>query len=71
MGFVLGVILSPIYTAIGLFLTAGMYHLLVLSLVQPANAGFKATFRVVSYAPAIQLLGWIPIANLVALFYSL
>src|SRR3712207_1794999 len=58
VGFVLTVILSPIYTAVGLLIGAGIYHLLVLLLVRPGNAGFEATFRVVCYVAAIQLISW-------------
>ena len=68
---VIGVILAPIFTAIGLLVTAGIYHLLVLLLVRPSNGGFEATFRVVCYASAIQLLTWIPIVNIIAAIYGL
>ena len=71
VGLVLGVILAPIYSAVALLLTAGVYHLLVLALVRPANAGFEATFRVVCYTSAIQLLTWIPILNIIAGIYGL
>ena len=71
VGFVLGVILSPIYAAVGLLITAGVYHLLVMALVRPSNAGFEATFRVVCYVSAIQLLAWIPILNIIAVIYGL
>ena len=71
LGFVFGVILAPVYTVAGLFISAGIYHLLVLLLVRPSNGGFEATFRVVSYVSAIQLLSWIPIVNLIALIYGL
>ncbi len=71
VGFVLTVILSPIYTAVGLLIGAGIYHLLVLLLVRPGNAGFEATFRVVCYAAAIQLISWIPIVNILAAIYGI
>jgi hypothetical protein len=71
VGFVLTVILSPIYTAVALLVGAGIYHLLVLLLVRPGNAGFEATFRVVCYAAAIQLISWIPIVNIVAAIYGI
>jgi hypothetical protein len=70
VGFVLTVILSPIYTAVGLLIGAGIYHLFVLLLVRPGNAGFEATFRVVCYVAAIQLISWIPIVNIVAAIYG-
>lgn len=69
--FVVDVVLSPILTVVGLFLTAGVYHLLVLLLARSSNGGFEATFRVVSYVSVIQFLLWIPIVNLIALIYGL
>ncbi len=36
-------------------------HLLVLLFVRPANAGFEATFKVVSYSWVYQLISWIPV----------
>ncbi|MDQ4063773.1 MAG: YIP1 family protein [Actinomycetota bacterium] len=71
VGLVLTVILSPIYTALTLLIGAGLYHLLVLLFVRPGNAGFEATFRVVCYVAAIQLVSWIPIVNLVAGIYAI
>lgn len=53
------IIITPIATAVGLFIAAGIYHLLVWLLVKPSNAGFEATFRVVAYASALQLLSWL------------
>jgi hypothetical protein len=35
--------------------------LLVALIVKPANTGFEATFRVVSYSNVAQLVGWVPI----------
>lgn len=71
LNFLFGVILAPIYIAVGLVITAGIYHLLVLLLVRPSNGGFEATFRVVCYVSAIQLLTWIPIVNIIAVIYGL
>ncbi len=71
VGFVFTVILSPIYTAVALLIGAGVYHLLVLLFVRPGNAGFEATFRVVCYVAAIQLVSWIPIVNIVAGIYAI
>ena len=65
------IILTPIGVAIGLFIGAGIYHLLVLLLVKPSNAGFEATFRVVAYASVIQLVSWIPIVGIVAGIYGI
>jgi hypothetical protein len=69
MGFVVALILSPIYTAVGLLLLAGVYHLLVWLFARAGNAGFEATLRVVCYAQATQLVSWIPIVNILAAIY--
>ena len=71
VGFIVTLILSPIYTAVALLIGAGIYHLLVLLLVRPGNAGFEATFRVVCYVAAIQLVSWIPIVNIIAGIYGI
>ena len=62
------IIFIPIGTAIGLFIGAGIYHLLVLLIIRPSHAGSEATFRVVAYAAVLQLLSWlavIPILGIV------
>jgi hypothetical protein len=71
LGLVGNIILAPIEAAIGLFIGAGIYHLLVLLLVRPSNAGFEATFRVVAYASVIQLVSWIPIVGWVIWIYGI
>lgn len=71
VGFIFTLILSPIYTAVALLIGAGIYHLLVLLFVRPGNAGFEATFRVVCYVAAVQLVSWIPIVNFVAGIYAI
>jgi hypothetical protein len=65
------IILTPIVVVVGLFIGAGIYHLLVLLLAKPSNAGFEATFRVVAYASAIQLVSWIPIVGIIAGLYGI
>ena len=60
----------PIITTIGLFIGAGIYHLLVLLFVRPAHAGYEATFRAVAYAQAVQavaFLAFIPILGLLVI----
>jgi hypothetical protein len=52
------IFIVPIATAIGLFIGAGIYYLLVMFLIKP-NSGFEATFRVVAYASAVQLVSWL------------
>ena len=61
-----------------MFIGAGIWHLLVMLLVRPNNAGFEATFRVAAYLSAIQLITWvaaIPILGwiiaLITLIYGL
>lgn len=59
VGLFTGIVLLPILAAVGSFVGAGIYHLLVLLLVQPNNAGFEATYRVVAYSFVIQLASWL------------
>ncbi|MGF1471320.1 MAG: YIP1 family protein [Rubrobacteraceae bacterium] len=70
-GFVASMFFTPIISAIALFVGAGILHLLVALVIQPSDTGFEATFRVVSYANAAQLVGWVPVLGpLVALVAS-
>ena len=62
-GLIGAVIITPILTPIGLFIGAGISHLFVMLFVRPANSGFWATFRVVSYVSATSLISWIPIVG--------
>ena len=60
----------PIATTIGLFIGAGIYHLMVLLFVRPSHAGYEATFRAVAYAQALQavaFLAFIPILGLLVI----
>ena len=71
-GLIGGIILAPIFVVIGIFIGAAIYHLLVMLLVRPTNAGFEATFRVVSYVSVTQLISWIPlIGQIVAAVYGI
>jgi hypothetical protein len=54
------VILAPIGAAIGLFIGAAIFYLLVMLIVGSSNSGFEATFRVVAYASVTSLVSWIP-----------
>jgi hypothetical protein len=66
-----GIVLAPIGTLIGVFIGAGITHLLVMLFVRPSNAGFEGTLRVVSYAAVTQLISWIPIlGGIVALVWG-
>lgn len=71
-GLISNIVLSPIYAVVGLFVAAGIYHLLVLLLVRPGNAGFEATFRVAAYASVTWLVSWIPLIGwIVAPIYGI
>jgi hypothetical protein len=58
-GFVGSIILTPIVVAIGLFIGAGIFHLLVMVVVGSRNAGFEGTFRVGAYVAVTQLVAWL------------
>src|SRR5215212_5154948 len=67
--FLASVILTPIGATIGLFIVAGIAHLLVMLFVGSQNSGFESTFRVVSYVSVTNLVNWIPfIGGLLALY---
>lgn len=59
-GLFVAVFFTLIFVAIGLFVWAGILHLLVMLIIKPAGTGYEATFRAVSYANVGQLVGWIP-----------
>jgi hypothetical protein len=59
LGFVANAILGPFYVLIGLFVGAGVYHLVLLILGQ-ARQGFETTFRVVCYGQAAAILQVVP-----------
>ncbi len=65
------IILTPIFAAIGLFIGAGIYHLLVLLFVRPTNAGFEGTFRVTSYASVTLLVSWLASIPILGLLVAL
>jgi len=59
-GFVLFfMVLSPVFALIGLFITSGIYHLMLL-LVGGAQRGFSITLRAVAYGLTPGLLGIVP-----------
>ena len=59
--FIGSIIAAPIGGVIGLFIVAGILHLLVRLVIGAGNAGFEATFRVASYAAVVDLVSWIPL----------
>jgi hypothetical protein len=58
-GFVVQVVFGGVFVVIGLFVAAGILHLLLL-LLGGARRGFEATFRVVSFSQATSLLFLVP-----------
>jgi hypothetical protein len=70
-GFIAGIILAPIGTAIGLFIGAGIIHLLVMLIVGSRNGGFEATFRVAAYSSVVNLVSWIPFIGWIASLYGI
>ena len=61
--FIGSVIFAPIGGAIGVFVVAGIAHLVVRLVVGATNSGFGATFRVASYASVTSLVSWVPIVG--------
>jgi hypothetical protein len=70
-GFLASIILGPIGAAIGLFIGAGILHLLVMLIVGSRNSGFEGTFRVGAYAAVTSLVSWIPVIGWIASLYGI
>ena len=68
--FLIGIILAPIGAAIGLFIGAGILHLLVMLIVGSRNSGFEGTLRVSAYSSVTSLVSWIPVIGLIASLYG-
>jgi len=68
--FITSIILAPIGAAIGLFIGAGILHLLVMLIIGSRNSGFEATFRVVSYSAVTSLVSWIPFIGAILSLYG-
>ena len=67
--FIGSVVLAPIGGLIGVFIVAGIAHLLVRLIVGARNGGFGATFRVAAYTSVTSLVSWIPfIGGLLGLY---
>jgi hypothetical protein len=67
--FIGSVVFAPIGGAFGVFVVAGIAHLLVRLVVGATNAGFGATFRVAAYTSVTSLVSWIPfVGGLLALY---
>ena len=69
LGLILSLVLFsvPVFSAMQLFLIAGVYHLL-LKMFQADKGGFEATFRTCSYASAAFVAAVIPFVGLFAAF---
>jgi hypothetical protein len=64
-------LLAPVFVLIGLYITAAVFHVLLL-LVRGSNRGFDATLTVVGYASGVMLLEALPVCGgLVALVWFL
>jgi hypothetical protein len=70
-GWIAALIFAPLGAIIGLFILAGVTHLLVLLVLGAGNAGFEATFRVAAYTGVTNLVSWIPIAGPLAGLYGI
>ena len=63
--------LAPIGAAIGLFIGAGILHLLVMLVIGSRSAGFAGTFRVSAYSSVTSLVSWIPVIGWIASLYGI
>ena len=70
-GYLVSIILAPIFAAIGLFIGAGILHLLVMLIVGSRNAGFEGTFRVAAYSSVTSLVSWLPFIGWIASLYGI
>jgi hypothetical protein len=71
IGMIASIVRSLISVAIGLFIGAGIWHLLVMLIVKPSNAGYEATFRVAAYSTVVYLVSWIPILGWLLSLYAI
>jgi len=69
--FLVSLIFAPIGAAIGLFIGAGILHLLVMLIIGSRNAGFEGTFRVGAYSAVTSLVSWIPFIGWIASLYGI
>jgi hypothetical protein len=59
LGLLIQVLLGPVFAVIGIFVAAGVFHLLLM-ILGGAKRDFEATLRVVSYSEAASLFAIIP-----------
>jgi hypothetical protein len=69
--FLSSLVLAPIFAAIGLFIGAGILHLLVMLIIGSRNAGFAGTFRVSAYSSVTSLVSWVPVIGWIASLYGI
>jgi hypothetical protein len=60
--FAVRVLVAPVFALIAVYLSAGIFHLILLVL-RGAGRGFDATLTVVGYASGVQLLGAVPVCG--------
>jgi hypothetical protein len=65
--FIALLMLSPLSAAIGLFIGAGIYHVVVMLFVRD-NMGYQATFRAMAYASIAQLVSAVPVVGIIGVF---
>jgi hypothetical protein len=71
VGLVMNLILGPVFIVIVVFVSAGIFHLVLLALGGAAR-GFEATFRVAAYSQATSIFNIIPgCGGLVHIVYTL
>ena len=63
-------LLVPLFVALSVYLGTAIHHLFILLFVRQQR-GFPATFLVVAYGSALQLLSWIPVLGYLATLYGI
>lgn len=71
IGMIASIVRSLISVAIGLFIGAAIWHLLVILIIKPSHAGYEATFRVAAYSTVVYLVSWIPILGWLLSLYAI
>ncbi len=69
--FIARIVLTPIGTTVGLFIWAGILHLLVMLIVGAENAGFEATFRALAYSSVTSVIAWVPYVGWIVALYGI
>lgn len=62
-------LLTPVFTVVGLFISAALVHILIWLLV-PDRGDYYTTLKVAAYASAIGVLTWIPVLGYLATLYG-